>query len=130
MVDGLAGLNLTYVQAQSVEFLEARVQLLVGDVVLRGDATDLLHQAGAALEVLTLCTLTALANGGLDGLDRASLGVDGAGSLHGRGRGGTGDSSLTAGWLLLLDLAGTGGGLRGTVTLRGGEVVDTTHVVV
>lgn len=67
---------------------------------------------------------------GLVGLGR-SVGVDGAGTLHGRCRGRAGDStSLAAGSFLLLGRDDGRGGLWGAKALRGLVVVHAAHVVV
>lgn len=130
--NSLAGLNLAVVQAQSEQFLETGIDLLVHNGILRGNGTQLLEQTRAALEEVLLGVLEVLAeaSGSLAGLDGASLGVDGPSALHGGRRGGTGDSSLAASGFLLLDLTSTGRGLGRAVALGSGIVVHATHVVV
>lgn len=132
MGNSLAGFNVAVVQAQSEQFLETGIHLLMHGDILRGDITQFLKQTRTTLVVVVLCILKTLpkGSGSLGSLDRTSLGVNGAGTLHSRGRSGTGDSPLATGGFLLLDLASTGRGLRGAVALGSGVVVDTTHVVV
>ena len=129
--NSLAGLNLAVIQTQGVQFLETGIDLLVHDGILGGDGTQLLEHTRAALEEVLLGVLEVLAktSGSLASFG-AGLGVDGTSTLHGGRRGGTGDSSLAASGLLLLDLTSTGRGLGRAVALGGSIIVHATHVVV
>lgn len=131
--NGLAGLDMTVVQAEGEEFLKAGIDLLVHRGVLRGNLAELLEQPRATLVVVPLGVLQALAmlRAGLGGLDGTGLGMDRAGALHGRGRGGARDSSLLAvDRLLLLGRGGAGWRRLGrAVALRGRVVVHPPHVV-
>jgi hypothetical protein len=129
----VAGLDVAVVQTQGEELLEAGIDRLMHGSILRGDVTELLKQTRAAPVVVLLGVLETLfkASGGSHiGLDGACLGLDGAGTLHGGGRGDTGDSPLAGSGFLLLNLTGTGRGLRRAVALGGGIVVHAAHVVV
>lgn len=130
--NSLASLDVAVVQAQSKQFLETGVDSLVHGGILGSDVGQLFQQADTALVVVPLGSLETLTEvrRGLGGLDRTSLGVDGASALHSRGRSGTSDSPLTASGFLLLDLASAGRSLGRAVALGGGIVVDTAHVVV
>lgn len=53
----LASFNVTVVQTQRNQLLEAGIDLFVHSWVLRGDAAELLKQAGTAIVVVPLCIL-------------------------------------------------------------------------
>lgn len=133
----LAGLDLTEIQAESEQLLEAGVDLLVHGNILGVDLGEFIDQTRAASVVVVLGCAQALSmlGGILGSLNRTGVGVDGAGALHGWGRGGTRDTSpLAAGsrgrGILLLGWNGDRGSLGRAVALGGDVVVDTTHVVV
>lgn len=133
----LAGLDLTEVQAEGEQLLEAGVDLLMHGDILGVDLGKFLDQTGAAGVVVVLGCAQALSmlGGSLGSLDGTGVGVDGAGALHGWGRGRTCDaSSLAAGsrgrGILLLGWNGNWRSLGRAVALGGDVIVDTTHVVV
>lgn len=100
----LAGLNVAVAQAKGVQFLKAGIDLLVHRSILGGNVLQLSEKTSTALVVVVLGSTQALSMlGGVVGsLGRTVLGVDGAGTLHGRSRGGTSDSSLADGRGVLL----------------------------
>lgn len=140
--NGIASLEVAVLQTQGVQFLQTGVDLLVHGGILGGNLGEFINQTGAALIVVPLGVLETLAvlGSSLGSLAGTGLGVNRAGTLHSRGRGGARNpSSLAAGSRRILLLgwstgrglggAGLGSGL-GSGTLAGNVVVDTLHVVV
>lgn len=103
---------MTVVQTQGDQFLEAGIDLFVYGWILRGDVTNLLEQARAAVIVVPLRILQPLSEVGssMGSLQGVRLGVSRAGTLHCLGCGWPRDLPL-AHSILLLRIEDTRGGL-------------------
>lgn len=137
----MAGLEVAVLQTEGVQLLKAGIDLLMHRGILGGDLGQFINQTGTALVVVALRVLETLAvlGRGLGSLGGTSVGVNRAGALHVRGRGGTRDPSSLAvgrGGILLLGRDARrslrGAGLRarlGSGPLARNVVVNTFHVV-
>lgn len=94
----MAGLEVAVLQTEGVQLLKAGIDPLMHGGILGGDLGQFINQTGTALVVVALRILETLAvlSRGLGSLGGTSLGMNRAGALHGRGRGGTRDPSSLA----------------------------------